>query len=196
MKLSIPRVPVLRVLSVVLAVSVLAMSSPALAKSTKKLKPTTTSTTLKKPGPDIRYPPKTLDLYQKVVSRKVTNNSGHRLPASSKPKAGERVATNYREYMGSRSKHASSSTGSGTLTCTYSSTSEATCSGQLVLGGSALLIKKVQVDFATKPTDIAVTGGTGSFANYHGLITVMPVVHSSNANLVVLVARRPPAISK
>jgi hypothetical protein len=175
-----------------MAAPLLAWPSAAVAKTTHK----TTTTTAPKhnvPGPDVRYPPKTFDLFEKLASTTATDKAGHHLAAKTVPKAGDVVRTRYRDYTGNHTQHAATPSGTTSLTCTFKTGSEATCNGTLALGSSTLLMHKVFVDFASRPTAIAVTGGTGSFSDYHGLVSVSPVGSSKNADVTVIVAHKPSA---
>ncbi len=135
--------------------------------------------------------PRTLQLFQKVVTSRIVNERGHTLSGHPKLKSGDHVTSTYREFVGTNLHHSAKPTGSGSMTCSFSSRSNAVCTVKISVGGSVLLAKKVPVVFSGQAVEIGVTGGTGAFVNVRGLINSTEVGTSGSDNLIIVVARRP-----
>ena len=135
--------------------------------------------------------PKTLHLFQQVVTRQVVNGRGHALSAHTKLASGDRLMATYREFNGNHRRHGRQSVGSGAMTCSFTSRTHALCTATISVSGSSVLANRVPVDFLSQPVDIAVNGGTGSFAGMRGLISSLGVGTKGSADLTIVVAPRP-----
>jgi hypothetical protein len=132
-----------------------------------------------------------LQLFQKVVTNRIVNGRGHTLSGHPKLKRGDHVTSTYREFVGTNLHHAAKPTGSGRMTCSFLSRTNAVCTATTSVAGSTLVSKKVPVVFSGQSIEIGVTGGTGTFANVRGLINSTEVGTSGNDNLSIVVAPRP-----
>jgi len=135
---------------------------------------------------------KTIHLFQQVVSRKILNGHGRLVSAHSNLTSGFKLTATYHEYLGNHAHHGARATGSGSMTCVFTSTTNALCTAQVSVEGSSVLANRVPVDFSSQPVNIAVNGGTGAFNDVHGLLLATSVGRSGSADVTVIVAPRPP----
>ena|SRR5579862_1881812 len=131
---------------------------------------------------------KTIHLYQKVVTRKIVNGQGKTVSTHAAIRSGFKIAATYNEYTGNHKHHAAQTAGTGSMTCTYQNSVYALCTARVSLSGSSVVAQRVYVTFSAQPVSIAVNGGTGSYANVHGLMSLMSVGKSGNADLTIIVA--------
>lgn len=156
------------------------------ANGTKAHSTTTTRPKKKLKGPPLRHAAN-LQYFQKATQVTWQSPSGKTLRANAKAAEGDVLKVTSEEYVGSHAKHSKNSTATGSLTCTYKSPTMAICTNEITIQGSSILSSKVAVAMGGPVMSIAVTGGTGTYAGAHGLVTATQVGHSHNADLVIVV---------
>ena len=127
-----------------------------------------------------------LKFFQQAESTTLFDTAGHVITDPNHvPVAGEKLDLTDRDFVGNHKKHAKHYTATDHLRCTFTAATTALCSGSVAIGGSMLLADDVNVDFSKQPLVINGTGGTGIYKKLKGSLTIKPIPHTQNADIVI-----------
>jgi hypothetical protein len=109
--------------------------------------------------------------------------------ANTAPVPGDRFNETSNDFVGNHKHHAKTSTASDHLECTFiDAMGNATCSGQIAIGGSLLLAIDATVNVGQNGVPaVPINGGTGKFKHAHGTVKSTSVGNSGNSDLTVMV---------
>ena len=129
----------------------------------------------------------TMHFFSKEVYQRLSDASGHPLPANSAPAVGDRLSFASNDYVGNHKHHAKRATASDHVNCTITSPSSGLCDGQIALGGSMIIGDDFVLDFSSSAaTIVKITGGTGRYRHAHGKI-IAKTVTSNTTDLTIKV---------
>jgi hypothetical protein len=130
----------------------------------------------------------TLHFFQKETTDTFSGPDGKPIPpptSTTPPAAGDRFVTTDDDYAGNHKHHAAKATATDHLVCTFTNDlGQATCDGQIAIGGSMLLAENVSVDFA-KTSGVPLNGGTGVYKHAHGATTSVGIANTSNSDFTI-----------
>lgn len=105
------------------------------------------------------------------------------------PSAGDRLDETDLDFVGTAKHHVKHATASDHIACTFTGSSSALCNAQVAIGGSMLLANNFMFLFTQSPkTVIKINEGTGAYRHDHGLLTLVDVASSNNANLTLKIS--------
>jgi hypothetical protein len=128
-----------------------------------------------------------LHYFSKQVSAKFTDAAGHPVNPNKPPVAGDVFDFNDVDYVGNHKHHAKHWTASDHLRCVFTSSTAATCDGQVAIGGSMLLANGIHPNFGANPSRFTLNGGTGVFQGGHGTLTSVNIGKTNNADITIRV---------
>jgi hypothetical protein len=135
---------------------------------------------------------RTLHYFSLSGPTRFTNAAGHTIklnPPMTLPSAGDRLDETDLDFVGTAKHHAKRATASDHIACTFTGSSSATCNAQVAIGGSMLLANNFTFLFTPSPkTVIKINEGTGAYRHDHGLLTLVDVAKSNNANLTLKIS--------
>jgi hypothetical protein len=106
------------------------------------------------------------------------------------PTAGDRLDETDLDFVGTAKHHAKHSTASDHIACSFTGSSSATCNVQVAIGGSMLLANNFTFLFTPSPkTVIEINERTGVYRDDHGVLTMVDVAKSNNANLTLKISQ-------
>lgn len=130
----------------------------------------------------------TLHFFQKETSQVFVGADGKSVAPPSvtnPPVVGEQFISTDDDYVGTHAHHAKKATASDHLVCTLTSaTGQATCDGQIAIGGSMLLAENVPLDLTKAPV-VSITGGTGVYKHAHGTASTVSIGTSNNSDFTI-----------
>ncbi|MGH8995371.1 MAG: hypothetical protein ACRDYB_04960 [Acidimicrobiales bacterium] len=129
----------------------------------------------------------TLRYFQKATQTSFRSASGKALKVGGPGVAGAVLTIATHDFRGNHVSHAKGWVATGKISCAFSSTTQATCTNQIKVGGSEIDANTVKVLMGSPITTFAVNGGKGSYQNAKGLITATQVRNSANSDLTIVV---------
>ncbi|HWH09490.1 MAG TPA: hypothetical protein VG165_00030 [Solirubrobacteraceae bacterium] len=130
----------------------------------------------------------TLHFFQKQTSQVVIGPGGKAIAppsATNPPVVGEEFISTDDDYVGNHTHHAKTATASDHLVCTLTTvTGQATCDGEIAIGGSMLLAENVPLDLTKLPI-VPLNGGTGIYKHAHGTASTVTVGTTNNSDFTV-----------
>jgi hypothetical protein len=133
----------------------------------------------------------TLHFFQKSTLQKFVDANGNPITDSNAPPAvGDQFISNDEDFVGNHKHHAKHWTVTDHLVCTITSVTatggEASCNGEIAIGGSMLIAQDVPLALNNSPKSVVkITGGTGKFSHAKGTVTSTSIGKSNNSDLVV-----------
>jgi hypothetical protein len=133
----------------------------------------------------------TLHFFQKSTLQEFVDPAGNPITSPNAPPAvGDQFIANDENYLGNHKHHAKHWTATDHLVCTITSVTgtggQATCHGEIAIGGSMLLAENVPITLNNSPTSVVkITGGTGKFSHARGTVTSTTIGKSNNSDMVI-----------
>jgi hypothetical protein len=126
----------------------------------------------------------TLHFFSKQVYSAFTGPTGQPLPGNAQPTVGDRIEFANDEYVGNHKHHAKRPTASVHVDCTVTSSTGATCDGQLALsGGAMLLASNFTISFTSNaPVNAKITAGTNQYRHAHGIVISRSIGNTNNSD--------------
>lgn len=123
----------------------------------------------------------TLHFYSVQQTATATNSAGQPIAANNQQFApGDSYDSTDLDYVGNHTHHASTFSASDHYACTFTGPTQ-TCSIQIAIGGSLILMNKVTLPSNATTASAPVNGGTGRYKNAHGTF-VSTFIGNSNSS--------------